>query len=86
MSAMQGEWGNAVGRKSGKRDEGRYREHSNERKGRKRGSEGRKTRKKGRDGINKAALIQKKNRAKLYKVLVERNKGMRTCAHLMIKK
>lgn len=32
------------------------------------------------------AEIQKKNRAILQKVLVGWNKGMRTCAHLMIKK
>lgn len=43
--------------------------------------------KKGKDGINKSrAVIQKKNRAILQKVLVGWNKGMRTCAHLMIKK
>ena len=87
MSATQREWGNAVGRETGMRgrDVGRYTEHSSEKKGRKNGHEGRKERRERMVSIEQHNNA-KKNRAILQKVLVGWNKGMRTCAHLMIKK
>lgn len=93
MNATQREWGNAVGRKEGKR--GRQREAEGgegdiqsiairRREVREGRMEGRKEGK-GCYQLSSTA-IQKKNRALLQKVLVGWNKDMRTYAHLMIKK